>query len=175
MSKISELKAALGTGARTNNFEVEFQVIAGLNIGRDIEDIGKLLARSTSFPGKSIPMVEAFLRGRKTLLQGMTDYGNTFEVTFYETQDHKVRTTFLLWMRLMDDDITDSHNYTYVSTATIKQIDNQGGTSHFGGAYTLLNMWPQAVGEMSMDASEANTIGTFSVTFAFDSMVPIAL
>ena len=47
-------------------------------------------------------MVEAFLRGRKTLLQGMTDYGNTWEVTFYETESHEVRTWFMTWMRLMD-------------------------------------------------------------------------
>jgi len=172
MSKISDLKRALGSGARTNKFEVQFQAIPGVDI---FKEIGSLLAKSTAFPGKNIPMVEAFLRGRKTLLQGMTDYGNTFEVTFYETSDHRVRTIFLLWMRLMDDDVLDMHNYTYVSTATIKQLQNDGSTNHFGGAYTLLNMWPQAVGEMSMDASEVNTVGTFTVTFAFDSAVPVAL
>lgn len=170
---ISELKSVLGAGARTNKFEVEFE-LAGLYSPDKLRDIGNLLAKESSFPGKSIPVSEAYFRGRKTLLQGMTDYGNTWTVTFYETEDHTVRTWFLLWMRLMDDDITDMHNYSYITTASVFQLDSNGKRGSFAidGAYTLLNCWPQEVGEMSLDASEVNTIGTFTVTFAFDSTIP---
>ncbi len=122
MSRINELKKVIGAGARTNKFEIQFQPAAFLGGPSQLQDIGNLLAKSASFPGKNIPVSEAFLRGRKTLLQGMTDYGNSWEVTFYETEDHLVRSWFLLWMRLMDDDITDMHNYSYISTATVKQL-----------------------------------------------------
>ena len=165
---IQDLKSFLGSGARTNRYEVQFHPIAGLGFGSDLANIGAILAKASSFPGKTIQTSEAFLRGRKTMLQGMTDYGNTWDVTFYDTVEHKARTWFLLWMSLMDDDVLDMHNHSYISSANITQLDGNGDSNFFGGAYTLLNTWPQAVSEMSVDSSEANTIGTFTVTFAFD-------
>lgn len=127
-------------------------------------------------------MVEAYLRGRKTLLQGATDYGNTWEVTFYEKLDHSVRMWFILWMSLIDDDITDTHNYQYFSTANVTQLDINGDEARGviggfigGGHYTLLNCWPQSVGEMVIDSSNPSSVGEFTVTFAFDSFVPLNL
>lgn len=175
---INDLRNSVGRGARTNKFEIQFHPLAMIPAPESLRDIGRLLAKSSSFPGKTIPMAEAFLRGRKTLLQGMTDYGNTWEVTFYEKLDHSVRLWFLLWMRLMDDDQSDTHNYMYFSSANVTQLDingQDGGNFFGGGHYTLLNCWPQSVGEMTLDSSTSGQVGEFTVTFAFDSFVPLDL
>lgn len=174
---IQDLRNTLGRGARTNKFEIQFHPLAGLGAPAELREIGSLLAKSASFPGKTINSAEAFLRGRKTLLQGMTDYGNTWEVTFYETLDHQVRTWFGLWMRLMDDDVTDSHNHVYLSSANVSQLDKNNNKGGFAadGNYTLLNVWPQSISESTIDSSTPSEIMTVTVTFAFDSYVPLDL
>lgn len=179
---IQELRDGIGKGARANKFEIQFHPLAFIPATKGLRDIGRLLAKASTFPGKSIPMVEAFLRGRKTILQGSTDYGNTWEVTFYEKLDHSVRMWFLLWMSLIDDDLSDTHNYQYFSSANVTQLDINGedattGLNHYfgGGHYTLLNCWPQSVGEMAIDSSNPSSVGEFTVTFAFDMFTPLNL
>lgn len=157
---INSLKAALGPGARANKYLFTLSTPNGIT---DLE----LLCRSTSFPTKNIGQVEVFNQGRKTIYQGETAFDHTWEVTFYETEAHKVRSEMIKWMDLIDNAETNDHNEGFgASSAIITQLDGKGNET---ATYEFVNIWPQTVDQVDVGQDTNDAIAEISVTFSFDS------
>ena len=92
MSKISELKYVLGTGARNNKYRVYIPMFDELGGGLDI------LVQTASLPGKSLTPTEMIIKGRKTYLRGDMAFDGSWEMSFFNTEDMKERAYFIAWM-----------------------------------------------------------------------------
>jgi hypothetical protein len=155
---ISDLKTKLGAGLRPNKYQVS------INTPSNLSTIDTL-CKSTSFPQKTIGQVEVWSQGRKAMLQGETEYDHTWDVTFYETEDHSLREEFIAWMQLIDNTKENLHEDGYMDTAKVAQLNGQGDIT---AEYEFTNLWPQVVSTIEVADETVNTVGEFTVTFSFD-------
>ena len=156
---ISDLKTTLGAGVRTTKYKVNINTPGGL-------DTIDTLCKATAFPQITIGQIEVWSQGRKAMLQGETEFDNTWDVTFYETNDHSLREEFVSWMKSIDDTKTNIHiDEEVMKTAKVFQLDGQGNET---AEYEFTNLWPQVVSSLEMSDDSVNAIGEFTVTFSFD-------
>ena len=156
---ISDLKTTLGAGVRTTKYKVNINTPGSL-------DTIDTLCKATSFPQVTIGQIEVWSQGRKAMLQGETEFDNTWDVTFYETEDHSLRSEFIQWMKDIDDTKTNTHvDEVAMKTAKVFQLDGAGEET---AEYEFTNLWPQVVSSLEMSDDSVNAIGEFTVTFSFD-------
>ena len=86
MSKIRELEAVLGAGARNNKYRVIFPYF-----GRELD----IQTHDVTAPGRSIGVSEVFLKGRKYQLAGDRSDEGSITLTFYNDPDMLIRRFFL--------------------------------------------------------------------------------
>ena len=123
MSTVQDLKVAIGSGARPSRFTINIPIPSNgffqplLNsvnnftenipfIGdrflaehkKNSDNIVSLLATATSIPEKSITTTDIWHRGHKYVIRGVSDYTNSWIVTFHDTADLKIRRFFENWM-----------------------------------------------------------------------------
>lgn len=170
MATISELKTALGAGARPNKYRINFSIPSAVSTSSDLST-ADALCQATTFPGKTIGQIEVWTQGRKLVIPGDTSFSNTWNVTFYENEDHGLRRDLLAWMKACDDFQVNSHsgNPTAVlGELSVEQLDSAGNATV---KYTFHNVFPQDIAEVSLDDSTVDTIQTFDVTFSFTDWV----
>lgn len=156
---ISDLKTTLGSGVRTTKYKVNINTPSAL-------DTIDTLCKATAFPQVTIGQVEVWSQGRKAMLQGETEFDNTWDVTFYETEDHSLREEFIAWMKAIDDTKSNTHiDEEAMKTAKVFQLDGSGKET---AEYEFTNLWPQVVSSLEMADDSVNAIGEFTVTFSFD-------
>lgn len=161
---ISDLKTKLGAGLRTTKYSVQ------VNTPSNLENIDTL-AKATSFPQKTIDQIEVFSQGRKAMLQGETSYDHTWDVTFYETEEHAMREEFIKWMELIDDTETNIHSEGSTDIAIISQLDGKGNIT---ATYEFYNLWPTVVSTIEMSDDSVNAIGECTITFSYDYWKKVA-
>ena len=108
-NKITELKSALGAGARPNKYRVNMSVPAAVQTTSDLST-ADVLCKATTFPSVTLGQIEVFIQGRKLVLPGDTAYTNTWTVTLYQTEDHAIRKDMIQWMRQADHFQNNSHS-----------------------------------------------------------------
>jgi len=86
MSKIRELEAVLGSGARSNKYRVIFPYF-----GRELD----IQTHDVTAPGRSLGIVEVYLKGRKYQLAGDRADEGVITLTFYNDPDMIIRKFFL--------------------------------------------------------------------------------
>lgn len=162
---VSQLKASLHGGAKTDKFTIEFGTPAGdgsLTLGVD----GPILCKATSFAQKTIGHASAFAQGRELKLPGNSEF-DTWEVTFYQTPDHNLRKMFIKWMSAIDNFGANTHTCdpdAFMTTAKVIQLGCNGEDS---AHYEFFNLWPSMVSEVQVDAETVNTLQQFQVTFTY--------
>ena len=167
---LSELKSALGAGARANKYRVNFSIPSVVGTKSDISQSGAL-CKSSSFPSKSIGQIEVWNQGRKLVLAGDTAYENAWDLTFYATEDHGLRKDILAWMKAIDDFQVNSHSgnpVAYMTEMSVEQLDSAGNTT---ATYTFHNIWPQNMSAIEVADETADRITEFTVTFTFSGWV----
>jgi len=85
-SKIRELEAVLGSGARNNKYRVIFPYF-----GREID----IQTHDVTAPGRSMGVAEVYLKGRKYQLAGDRSDEGTITLTFYNDPEMVIRRFFL--------------------------------------------------------------------------------
>ena len=157
---ITNIKTAIGNGARSNKYEV----FLSDNVTSDAD----LLCKSSSFPGKTIGEIEVWNQGRKYLIPGDTSYTNEWTVSFYNTEDHALRRQFIDWMKRIDN-FKDNKHATNIDAVTttmkVVQIKADGSPSNF--AYEFHNVFPKDIGEITVEDETADAIQEFDVSFSF--------
>lgn len=166
---VSELKTALGPGARSSKYKIKLNMpqASGATGGK----IVNTMANASSFPGIQIGPIEVFTQGRKLVLPGETNYENTWTVTFYQTEGHELRREFLKWMHAMDDFHDNKHQADLVSLMTDVEVSQLNSQEEETVTYIFKDMFPSDVSAVTVSDSEQNTIQNFDVTFSFTSWV----
>lgn len=180
-NRITEIKSAIGSGARNNKWIVifsfpsvvatQFTEVNSVD-GKKFEDTAQLLCKSSTIPERTIGTIEVWNQGRKYLIPGDSSYSNTWQCTFYCTVDHYLRRAFLAWMKACDHAQTGSHTgipSDVQVTMTIAQLDatDTAATAY----YTLHNVFPTEVGALSMDQASEGQILDLEVTFSYSDWV----
>jgi len=169
-NKLEELKGAIGAGARANKYRVNFSVPSDVVVVSNLQD-ADVLCKAASFPSMTIGQIEAWNQGRKLLIPGDTTYSNTWELTFYTTEDHGLRRDMISWMRSADHFQNNQHTGNpgaLMGELSVEQLDSAGmGTAK----YTFHNVFVSEVGELTLGDDTADTIHEFSVTFSFTDWV----
>ncbi len=170
MSKLAELKATLGAGARSNKYRINFSVPAAIETTSDLQG-ADALCKATMFPSMTIGKIEVMSQGRKLILPGDTTYTNDWTLTFYNTEDHALRRDMISWMKATDNFQSNTHSgnpTTVMGELSVEQLDSAGNAT---AKYTFHNVFVSEVGELAVGDDIADTIQEFDVTFSFTDWV----
>lgn len=169
-NKLAELKSAIGAGARTNKYRINFSVPASVPVTSNLQN-ADVLCKATNFPSMTIGQIEVFNQGRKLVIPGDTTYTTTWSVTFYNTEDHGLRKDMISWMKSADHFQNNSHSgspSSIMGEMSVEQLDSAGNAT---AKYTFHNVWVQEVAELAIDDSQNDSIQEFDVTFSFTDWV----
>jgi hypothetical protein len=198
---IKELKKELGVGASRAKYEVYIpipMILRGLMYGSSLiskiplvgglvsssnpapdSDTIRILAKSTSFPEKTVGVTDVFSRGIKYEVRGVAEFPNRWDVTFYNTQDLALRNFFEEWMHQIDSSYVGSGSSTtfinnyfgvseinsgYMTDIEVSQLNCKGSKS---ATYTIYYAFPVGISAVDLDVSRPNEISDFTVTFAY--------
>jgi len=164
---LQAIKRELKAGARPNKYRIH---IDGLSKGKAI-GAPKLdaLVKATSIPEASIGVIEVWNQGRKLPIAGDKSYSNTWDLTFYNTEDLDIRASIEEWMKKIDDVEKHTREYLYnndymVDTMKLEQLD---GKNQVKTTWTLYNVWPSNISSVEYADDSADTVSEFTVTFTF--------
>ena len=101
---ISQLRA-LGHHQTLYDWGIQFFNLPSLLTGFTSADLNTRCTSST-IPTRSIQPIEINLRGHKVFQHGIVNYGNTLELTLYETMDSKVQDFLGAYMNMQWSPIT---------------------------------------------------------------------
>lgn len=173
------MQKTLGDGARATKFEVLFE-FTNPRTALPPQD-AMALVKTTSFPGVSHSTMDFKYKGRSVPLRGQVKYNQTWECTFYLTQDHALKHAFDNWIVALDE----VHGYAmngqggaylndtrrlhaqrgYTTTIKLYQKDFEDTTST--AEYTLFNVYPTEVTPVQYSYDGTGQIQEFTVTFAY--------
>lgn len=170
MGKILDLKQALGPGARANKYRLHFHIPNAVPKTMDIQTVDTL-AIVSSFPQKTIGMIETFNQGRKLVLPGDTSYPNTWTVEVYNTEEHNFRRAILEWMRSIDHFQDNMHSGMPIEVMTDMAVSQLDSAMNETVRYTFHGVFPQDVAEISLGDDQQDTITRTAVTFAYTDWV----
>lgn len=185
---LNEIKAP----SIANRFEVEINVpivlkaqyFANKALGGKTDSPDDLtfrtLAKSTSFPGKSISTVNVIKQGRTYPIRGVAEFDHTWDVTFYNTADLDIKWFFEDWMYQIDrhDSLlyrtpfinnylgTTSVNSGYMTNLKVKHISTCEGKDS-QPEFELVHSWPSRISDVQLSADSKN-VTEFTVTFHYD-------
>lgn len=172
------LNNTLGDGARSTKFEC----IINFNT---IDIYGKkdilTLVKTSQFPGKSHDVIDFKYKGRNIPLKGQVKYDNTWDCTFYLTQDHELKGAFEDWIESLDQkhnikevspnvktaqiDNNSENGFGYNTSLKIMQMDFDG--TQQTAVYELFNVFPKNVSLVNVDYSALGEVLEFTVSFAY--------
>lgn len=166
------IQKALGDGARASKYDVMVVMKHSSYDGKNIA----ILAKSTNFPSRQHQIIDFHFKGRPIPIRGISKYPQTWECTFYLTEDHKLKNEFEIWMESLDE----KENYvsdTYAKdkrelnasgyTSEIKIFQQNFNDTDSTAEYTLHNVFPTEVSPVQISAENPGNVLEFSVTFAY--------
>lgn len=165
-NKLAELKSAIGAGARPNKYRVNFSVPSSVPTVSDLSTVDTL-CKAANFPSVSVGQIELFNQGRKLIIPGDTAYGNTWTLSFYQTEDHAIRRDMIAWLKAADHFQDNSHSgnpTAILGELSVEQLDSAGNSTV---TYTFHNVFVQEVGEVSIGDDQNDAAMEFDVTFSF--------
>jgi len=169
-NKITELKSAIGAGARVNKYRLNFMIPPVVGTSSKLGDVDTL-CKATTFPAITIGAIEVFNQGRKLMLPGDTTYGNTWTITFYGTEDHGLRKDLIAWAKAADHFQNNQHSgdpAKIMTDLSVEQLDSAGNPTV---KYTFHHTWCSEVAEVSLADDTDGGIIEFDATFTFTDWV----
>lgn len=169
-NKIEDIKRVLKGGSRATKYQIRISIPAEVDKLMEYSDMS-LLAKTTTFPSMTLGQIEISVQGRKIPIPGDTSYENTWNVSFYMDNAHKIRKQFIAWMKAMDNFQSNTHSgdpAKLFSDISVVQLDSLEKPV---AVYTLKDVWPQMVGEVQVGADSVDQIQEFDVTFSLSSWI----
>ena len=171
-NRISEIRAKIGAGARSNKFMVYFSFPQGLDVSSTgLENDAAILCHASAIPGRAVGSIEVWNQGRKYILPGDTEFGGTWSCSFYNTEEHNLRRAFLAWQKAIDHAQTGTHTGNPSALQVTMRIAQLDSAENETVTYELHNVWPSDVSELSMEQSGTNALEDYSVTFTYTDWV----
>jgi len=173
------MQRTLGDLARATKFEVLFQ-FTNPNTAPAPDDL-IVLAKASSFPGVSHSTIDLKYKGRSIPIKGQVKYNQTWECTFYLTEDHKLKRAFENWIVALDQkhtymdptspvDLSETQrihsvNNDYTSTIHIFQKNFEDTTET--AKYSFYNVFPTEVSQVQTNYESVGQAQEFTVTFSY--------
>ena len=161
MTAIDTFTGAFNDLARPNRFKV---------ICARLGDVSAL-AKAATAPAQTVGQLDANYQGRIVKLAGDRTYAD-WTATFYGTDSYQIYRLATVWSTQINtpDGNTSAQPNAYKAPATVMQLDRTGSPIH---TWNLIGVWPTEVGQVDFDWGTNDTPLEFTVTFAFDYMVPV--
>jgi hypothetical protein len=161
-NRLDDIKNVLKAGARENKYKVF--------LGTKLPSAGAqgdILCKSSSFPGITIGQIEVWNQGRKLVLPGDTSFSNSWELEFYNTEDHKLRNEFVAWLKSIDNFQENKHAGDPSPLMVTMRVIQMHADGTEGQAFEFNNVFPQDIGEVTVADDSADTVQSFDVTLSF--------
>lgn len=129
------------------------------------------LCQAAQVPAFTVGVIEVPYFGRKIKVAGDRTFAEWTTTAMIE-EDFSQRGAFEEWSRLMNDgptNIREQFNESYKTDAQVLLYGKDGSVKR---TYTLVGCWPSDVGTIELDWNTNDTIGTYTVTWAFDYLQP---
>ena len=158
MATINEFKANLiGAGPRANRFKVFIPRLPG---GQEF------LIKAASLPGQTITPLPVTFQGMTVNIAGDRTY-ETWATTVYNDNDFSVKGAIEEWMQEIVPYASSNGTvgYEYMADrATVTQLDR---ADNIIATYEFFNMWPTALGAITLDSSGADAVEEFDATWVY--------
>lgn len=172
------LNNALGDGARATKFDCDIY-FTNPQLFPDTDSM-RTLVKATSFPGKTHEVIDLKFKGRSIPVKGQVKYNQTWQCTFYLTEDHKLKNAFEVWLEALDQkhnyirDVreipglsdTQKANNTYY-TSNIHLFQRNFDNTQITAQYYLHNVFPTEISAVEYSAESLGQVQEFTVTFAY--------
>jgi len=172
------LHNTIGDGARSAKFNVMFS----FTNPKANPDSSALIAqgKTSSFPGKSNTTIDFKYKGRTIPIKGQVKYTQSWECTFYLTEDHTLKHELENWIEALDQqhnylnpsdtksvrETQISHNaHGYTQTAYIYQRDFEDARDT--AKYTLFNVYPTEISPVQVSYESRGELLEFTCTFTY--------
>ena len=130
------------------------------------------LCQSSQVPAMTMGVIEVPYFGRKIKVAGDRTYAEWTTLCMIE-EDFGLRSELEDWQEKINsaaDNTRSEVMEAYKSDAEVYLYGKGGGAAL--RTYKLEGCWPTDVGTIELDWNTTDTIGTYSVTWAFDVMAP---
>jgi hypothetical protein len=191
------LATVLGDGARPAKFMVNICNIPG-EIQKNTQENISVLCKGAIFPGKSLTTIPFEYKGRTIQVPSHVKYEQTFELSFYLEETHKLRILFMDWIQGFDKSYESYYTGSGTSSKTTGNDINIGSkltesirdfktekekmtsikVSQLDfdlklktAEYIFHNCYPTQVSSVTVDSSQVGAILEYSVTFAYSHLL----
>lgn len=162
---IDEFKSQFADLLRPNLFEVEIKLPNSLKNNED--KLISCMAKSTSFPFGKVKFQENRRYGKKYNIVTNYDY-DSISVNFLLDSNGKIIDLFKQWKNLIvTDDFKAGYFDSYKGEVTIRMFDRQLRSVY---EVKLLEAYPSAISNISLDYDSTTSISNFEVTFDYTSI-----
>ncbi len=173
ITTISDLKAVLNTGARSNLFRVTLTGFFSTDTTITADEDFSYLCKAAQLPGSTLGIIEVpFSAGRRFKAAGDRTFAD-WTTTVINDSGHKIREALEALQR--NYGVTDYNSEisktftggtaTEFSTILVEQLDQTGDTIY---SYTLNNCWPQDISTIDLSYDSTDTLEEFTVTWSYD-------
>lgn len=121
---------------------------------------------TSALPGTEIDRVNVALHGVELVFMGRRNYSHTFNTSMLEAIDWRTRGQIKAWMDSGRNWITNtgSQSSTYKVNSQIVLYNDMPQVAL---TTTVFGMWPQALGDVSLDGGQSNHINQ-DITWSYD-------
>jgi hypothetical protein len=131
-----------------------------------------LLCQSSQVPAMTMGVIEVPYFGRKIKVAGDRTYAEWTTLCMIE-ENFSLRNELELWQEKINGAETNSREEVFEAYKTDATVQLYGkGSGAPIRTYNLTGCWPSDVGTIELDWNTTDTIGTYTVTWSFDSMLP---
>ena len=173
ITTLSNLTAALKTGARSNLFRVTLPTAA---LSGQEENFS-YLCKAAQLPGSTVGLIEVpFMAGRRYKIAGDRTFAD-WTTTVLNDQNQKIREALEDLQRLYaptnynsgEGKTRSGTSEDDFNTITIEQLDNAGQNATY--VYSLKNCWPSDISTIDLSYDSTDTLEEFTVTWSYDYFV----
>lgn len=155
----------LGHHATTYDWGIQFISLPSLITGFTTADLNTRCF-STQIPRRQINTIPIELRGHRIFQHGTIDYGNTLNISLYETVDNKVSDFLdaymsIQWTPISGVQVPKSLNQ---SSFLLTLLDSEQNARKY---YTIVGAWLQSYNEIELQSGDSGII-SFQTIWQFD-------
>lgn len=173
--KVSEYLATFEKSksfARPNLFAVEIFPPSGIEVSTTVLELISANCKQAELPGKSLNAQPHISGG---YLETQMPFHMTYapiNLTFRCSGDLLEKTFFEEWQKLIYNETTNTLGWyeEYVGSASVAQLSRNGRVLK---KYSLLEVWPGNINNISVSSDTENAISEFSVSLNYRQYIPL--
>ena len=156
---------ALGHHATTYDWGIQFISLPAAITGFTTADLNTRCS-TTQLPARNIQEIPISLRGHKVIQHGIVDYGNTLDMTLYETVDSKVSNFLEAYMNIEWSPLTGVQTPKTLNQSAflLTLLDSEQKARKY---YTIVGAWLKGWDPIELQSESSNIIA-YNCHWSFD-------